>query len=1370
MASTNRPGVTVEQVAPDTVSTIPASSLPAVVLAPCFQIIEILKADGSLNADARIDPKYTQSSISLSQLELPDPRENIEEIDVDEGELALSLYYGGRVRSIPRGSGGAYGSAHLTSYNKATQAVIRSSEVGPFSFSSSGEALTFALDVVNPLNVSDDVTVTLTDSMTATEVVDAINAAYGDTVAYVVTVDSDEYVELRSAIYGALSSVTIRPGGSALFALFGSGFDTSVEYRVEGAGWRGKDDNDGDLLTPWVEFYRGSYQEDGESITDFPGSSTTPTADAVWAMMLELDGATYRYGRAAEVTFTGSSATIPLVAATATRPGDIVVFDGVQPGGAEITRVESSRFRMGVLSATKSTVADDGTYTNRVYDTYEVSTPASQLALAPKYAYFRAQGLAFGKYVEGDPAVLTGGVAGLAARSAMISSDSEITFPINPAGLTLVYTLVVDGADAEEQTYTFSGGPYGNATALAAAIEMDGITVTAKGDRLVFASEATGSGTTLTFSSDGTANTVIGIDADPTVSDSGKDVEIATQAEVTGEIVVLPIRQLAGLMLTLTVVDSKGTHTVTGEFSGNPSTPANMLAAISTALGGDGTSTIAHNGIEIATLSYESVSGGMKLTVTTTEGGADVSVGLVASSEEDGFRWLGFYDSAGDAPAIVEADAEIADYAALDGVVYNFSVVDADGTHAFTPTGPVGLASATTEAAVAAIFNNMDAATLASTKYRVQWYVTTDGRLALRTLTGGSAVELRIASGETEFPLLGVDTTSAINNTGSSDSNTDADGVDGLLGTTVGFYFDDCPTIYEVVCANNSLEDLVYEVNTLVGASADVATIDDNRHFVLTSPLVGAASRVLWSSAHEDAATALGVSLSEASGSGRPLPDFYVAGDGTLEIGAMIMREGSQGTPLSRTVQAPIYVGYKALRLDVTASGTNPGLLYFDTMADLEDALSPLTTENPLGLAAMLALNAAGTTGINCLGIDEAPTTAPEGTIDAYARALDLLEAQNVYAIAPMTGDAYINGLVAAHVLDMSDPANRRESVVSVWTAPPERATPTSVVSGSGGTVASDNTITLDESPSAVLSDLGIANGAVAYSEELYLQVVIAEAGATELRRYSVSNVNNTALTLRTTFSSTQNTDGFYTTKTLEGPLEEVAYALYQRGDALLKTGTTRKDYAAIAATGAEEATTYRSRRVRYSYLGDAEVSIDGVVTRVPGYYEGAVWAGMVSGLSPSQSLTRYPLIGIGKVYDTDDSLKPSYLDILMDGGRDVLVNVGGHVESYLQTTTDPSKVYTKQMSITRQLDWFARYLRSALTPYTGIKNISTSLMTEVSTVIQACSQYAVDNKILASVGSPAVTLDPTRTNGLLVELDVSPATPCDVIRIKLYS
>ena len=1403
MASENRPGVEVSQEISQSATVVASPSLVPLVVGVCNQIIEALDDDGALNSDALYSAEsYNQADMSVPQASLPDPRSNIDELDVAEDSLYAYLYFGGVLSKLSRGTAGddEYGQAFLRLANFSTQPGFLSTESDSFTFDSTvGDTLTLAFDVVNPTDTSEDVVVTLMGTLTTAEVVAAINTAAAADVAEVFTDSGGDisstltatYVSIKSTNWGATASVTIRAGTSALPILFGSGFTATSEYRIEGSGWRGQDDEDGDLSTPWIEFYRGEYSVDGTDTT-FP--TMLGAADSVIAVLHDADGE-LSAGKASAVTFTGTGATIPLSAATGTVPGDQFWADGTQVGSGEVIKVETSRFRLGRINTSRSTYSAAGVATNRVYDALEVNTENAGVPFAPKYAYFIADGLQYGSVTpEGVQATLTGALTGLDERAAQVVSSADITFPVSLASLTLIFQVVEDSVDGDEVVYTFAGGPYANIAALVSALssadEFSQLTVSSAGDRLLLSTTKSGAGQGLTIKTTGTANVALGFSTSSATTDTGKDHEFAEQAEAASDTITLPLADLTSVPLDLVVSDSKGTHTLSasGVDLSSATTLGDVVDAIAVAFGGTASSDLTlyaggdasgEGGIAVATVYASSSSADSgTVSIVTVEGGAEVTLELTAVDGSDGFRQLGFYDATNGSPAEIDSTSGTAyPIGALSGATIAFTYDDGSAV-TVTGTGSSAMASATGAAALAVLLN-ADAAlngiTASSGTRLVHWFSDDDDVLSVRSIEGGASVHLQVASGQAGFAAMGFNVTTNVDEVGTdSQENSDSTGTDTLKGTTLVFSLDDNPYEYGYTFASASLQDGIDGINELVDGSTDVAS-ESSAALTLTSILAGAASRVLVNLTDSTGAAILGFSSSayDSAGSGRPNPDSYVDGAGSLNIGPNILRNRSSGIPYSlESAVAPLYIAYTALRLDVTASADDAALLEFEDVETMETAIGPISTANPLALGTFIAMANAPSVAVTAFGVDEISSAAPEGTLDGWARALEFLESSEVYAMAPLAADPYIQGLVVTHVTSMSQPAERGERVALIWTPNRTRAADTIVSSGEDGeTNGTDNSFTLDANPGSSLISAGVdPSDPVAYSDQLYLELVVVSGGSQELRRYSVSEVNGVVLTLRTTFTSSQNTDGFFSTTTLDVSLEHADWTLKIRGDTLVVAGTTIPDYGTISDAMADEGEAYANRRVVYFACDSVDTSINGLTQNVEGYFAAAAWAGMTAELSPQQPFTHLPLAGIGRVYGTDDTFSESQLDTIADGGRNVLVNFGGKVVSRHQRTTATSSVEYREFSITKAIDYIAKGLRQTNRVFIGRSVITSGFLDQLTMSNEGYLDYVELLGVVRRAQLSSLLQSTESPDTVLIEVEVQPVYPCNKIKITIVS
>lgn len=1243
MASENRPGVIVVQELRETPAAVATPTLNPVVVAPCYQIVRALDSSGGVNSDAEYTTqRYTQAALAITQAEFPDPRDNIDEVNVDEAQVGARLLYAGAMTTLPRGSHGSTGSAFLAALNDARSAlVVFDSGGASFIFGSVTKLLSIKANSPSDLNPT---VIPFSGTMSAEAVALALSSvpgiiatAFSALSSFDGSLSGNAGVVVQSRAYGASSSLYIT--GSALPALTAaSPLVATTAYRVEGSGFRGQDDLDGDLTTPWIEFHVGALPSGPFHLQGKDGSLYSETAPAP--------------------VFTGSGATIPLKAATATTPGDEFWADGTQVGGAVVTAVESSRFKLGVLDSARSTFDADGNITSSVYSTIEVSTPSAGVPFAPVFAYFIANNLVWGSVTPAPVAAElvgddTDAIAALPAQ--LMGAEFSATIPALTGG-TISFRIVEDGVTLDDVTHTFTAGV--GADLEAARDSLNDNTDLAG---LVFSLGTVGSNKILLI----------------------KTVKTGADQSVT----ILP-------------GGSAAVHTIFGLTAGDTATGVDVEYAEVAAVTSVGTD------IDAAT-------GSVTISMTVTHGDTEYS-------------W--------DLPAVTVDDLNAT----------TFALALASGVSAVGGKHPIYFE------------NSQDLQHLANISV-------SGSNIRFELVRGGAGNDLSVTSSD-----------GAIINFGSGPALTGTDsGADILKGTRLEFTLDSNPHVYEVDFTSNSLREAVDAINETVGGAVDVASEDDLA-LVLTSAFAGAASSV---NVDEDSsAYDVLFGSSSATGEGRPNPSFYVDGEGIAHISPHALRNRSTGAPLDLSASgARVYIEYVGLRLDVTAAARNPALLTFQDVDTMDAAIGPISTENPLALACFLMLQNAPSQSVSALGVSAVNDAAPMGTTTAHLSALTFLESKDVYAIAPMTDDPFVQQLYSLHADSMSAPEQRGERIALLWQGVPTRRMDTSILAGNDAEVnGSTNSITLGSTPIEGLAALGLNPAELAFSDNVFLELVVSVLGETNVYRFSVSSVNGTALTLRSTFASDENTDGFYDTPALNWTDDEnlsgMQYVLKQRGSKLLIPGTTLTDKAAVAATAAAQGEAYNSRRTFLVFSGNVDTSIDGIVTPVPGYYACAAIAAMIAEQSPQQPFTLVSMTGFSKVYGTDDTFSEGQMDTIADGGRYILINQGGRIASRHQRSTKSTSIEARELSITKSIDFLAKGLRATNRVFIGRFVINPGFIDQLVMANEGFLARSVQAGVVNGAALNSVLQDSSAPDTVLIEVTVQPAYPCNKIRVTIVS
>lgn len=505
------------------------------------------------------------------------------------------------------------------------------------------------------------------------------------------------------------------------------------------------------------------------------------------------------------------------------------------------------------------------------------------------------------------------------------------------------------------------------------------------------------------------------------------------------------------------------------------------------------------------------------------------------------------------------------------------------------------------------------------------------------------------------------------------------------------------------------------------------------------------------------------VNIPDSLPADRPTPDLVIDPSGAVLVKMEILRD-TDGFAQTNTSGA-LMVAYKALRLDVTSQSKNPALLNFSDITTLEAALSPLTTDNPLGLMLyFMMLNAPGVT-ISGVGVNEVSAANPDGTVAGYAEALTFLEPQEVYALAPASQDGGVHQVCVTHVTTLSEPESGGERVVFINPEMPNEDLPVLVDSGEGDSLPSTNWF--DTHVASLATDLLAHNinpvGTIPVSAGLYLVV----AGQTA--KYSVAQVSGTRVLVRVAFAAGTNDDGFYSQVNLPSDLISDVFTLYIRGTKLV-TSTGLPDYDRIALAYQKLGQTYLNRRVRMVAPQKVGAVINGGEQLIPGYYACSALAGMVGQLTPQQGFTNYPITGFTRVVGANDVFSRRQMNVGAAGGTWWLVQstAGAPLQTRMQVTTDLTSVETREHSITSIVDFVAKFMRVGLRNFIGRFNITQPFLDSLSTVIQGQLAFLSDSGILVGGDLNNVIQDSASPDTVLIDVTLDVPYPCNYIRLTL--
>lgn len=422
-----------------------------------------------------------------------------------------------------------------------------------------------------------------------------------------------------------------------------------------------------------------------------------------------------------------------------------------------------------------------------------------------------------------------------------------------------------------------------------------------------------------------------------------------------------------------------------------------------------------------------------------------------------------------------------------------------------------------------------------------------------------------------------------------------------------------------------------------------------------------------------------------------------------------------------------IRVGYRA-----ALSGLNQ---YFtvESLEAVEDRIGKATTDNPLAFGLKQALVNAGRT-VSAFGV-------LEDTADEHTSARDELALQEVYALAPMTHQT-VESSYGAHVSSMSLAANKKERVAIVN---PKWAWYQSDGSTSATGPLDSNMDKAGTTTGLATRAFGVSNKRVFYVNPDIVYINETRPLATVKQSYlALSNSLVTSYGLYAQFTEKWTYDNGTVSRT------------YYAGDNIDDTAWGYLMDNSVSSTGSPYG--YASQQITVS-------------VPTPGYYLAAGIAGQSSGQPPEQGFTNLALAGdYAFLKYSGDFFSESQLNTLAGGGNWIMwqANSASPIVTRHQTSTDRSSVEKAEFSITKSLDFTAKFIRDGLVPYIGKYNVTPAFLKMVRSLIQGMGTYLRRSGHILDLKVDKVEQDSVSKDTILVTLSISVKYPVNYITITL--
>lgn len=198
------------------------------------------------------------------------------------------------------------------------------------------------------------------------------------------------------------------------------------------------------------------------------------------------------------------------------------------------------------------------------------------------------------------------------------------------------------------------------------------------------------------------------------------------------------------------------------------------------------------------------------------------------------------------------------------------------------------------------------------------------------------------------------------------------------------------------------------------------------------------------------------------------------------------------------------------------------------------------------------------------------------------------------------------------------------------------------------------------------------------------------------------------------------------------------------------------------------------SRRIVATWPDVLAVSVNGAVTKVPGYFAGAVLTGLTSGLPSQSGFTNLTVTGFVGRENSDDKFSDTQLDTIAGGGTMIFLQPvqDAALQIRHQLTTDVSTIYFQEFSVTKNVDLIARFFRGLYEPFLGIYNITDGLLDVLKTRGEGGIAFLLSQRA-PRVGAPLRSgslqrIEESATQPDTVEIDIGINVPLPLNNIKL--
>lgn len=489
-----------------------------------------------------------------------------------------------------------------------------------------------------------------------------------------------------------------------------------------------------------------------------------------------------------------------------------------------------------------------------------------------------------------------------------------------------------------------------------------------------------------------------------------------------------------------------------------------------------------------------------------------------------------------------------------------------------------------------------------------------------------------------------------------------------------------------------------------------------------------------------------------------------------VEIVAALQLDGKD------IVEGNVLASYRALRTDLASS-----VREYRSLTDIQAVfgVDQIVPANPLAFGLSIALQNT-VTEVNGLGLNN---LFFDNETLSYQNALDVLKKTEMYALCPLTQSPVIHQIFGTHVTQLSFPEQKKERVAIVNRKIIEEETVVDTTTTDGERIIvntqSDGIVVLGASTLQETTDTfdNVQPGDVV--------VIVGGTGVTA-GEYPVDSIDSaTQITLGGGFSATYNgSDVQYYIKRPDG-LEANGQVFYDSNATFLtsdvavghflviETGSFADRYKIVAVNSNNKLTveqvpgvvsvqapvTYRidkdltnseiadflagyasafgNRRLVITFPDTVKIPEGSIIRELPGFYLGCAIAALTTGLPTQQGFTNLTVSGFLGFVNGSDRFDENQLDTIAGGGNMVFDQEVPEAPLFIrhQLTSDTSAIKFQEYSVTKNVDFIAKFIRNGFKRYIGSYNITDETLDELKGTAQSIITYLRDETVQPAIG-----------------------------------